>query len=707
MIKNKVFTIFAAAFLLNFSLSNQSWAVEGTVIKNRYPDYSYEFVGKDKCEKFNRKIFVFNTKLNKFVIRPVNTVWASVMPKYGMERIQSFYTNLEFPIRLTSCLVQKDFKSSKKETIRFLTNTTLGVAGLYDPAKTRFKLEPCKEDMGQALAHYKKIKKGPYLVLPIIPSGNVRDLVGQLLDCPLNPTSYVIGPVAMVAKSISLLNKTTYMQPLVKTINSTYADPYEITKKLCGIEKYIKNENLDRKEVLDAKIATQNVIKVGNVSDNVDAKADFKIDLRTDVKSDLKADIELNNYNPQNPLIDSMRTVFFEGVDLNDSRWSELSVWNKDFSKKIKTSSVNIDEKRPNYKYRYILQKDKTAPVAIIYPSIGEGIMSHHSTVLAKTFFDEGYSVIIQGSPFQWEFVKSMPESYKPGLPSQDAYYSRIVTSKILKNLQSTKISPIPYKFSKKILVGTSFGAFTTLFVASQEENNNTLNENALDISSYISINPPIEILFALKQVDKYSQEWKDDPSDIKMRVAITAEKVIQVAEKVADKKLKNKSETLPFPFTNDEAKLIIGFVMKQKLSDLVFTIENDSQKGSKKKLSTKKSDLYETINEMSYNDYAQKYLHTDKYESLEKLSYDTSLYSLTNFLQNSKKYKIYHTLDDYYVNHEQLTWLKKQCNDKVVLFNNGSHLGFLYRKEFMDEFKKDINLQKNTPKGELLTNKT
>ena len=35
------------------------------------------------------------------------------------------------------------------------------------------------------------------------------------------------------------------------------------------------------------------------------------------------------------------------------------------------------------------MQKDKNSPVAIIYPSIGEGIMSYHSVVLAKLFFEE------------------------------------------------------------------------------------------------------------------------------------------------------------------------------------------------------------------------------------------------------------------------------------------------------------------------------
>lgn len=660
MIKNRAFLIFATAFLLNFNLHNISFA-QDTGLNTRYPDYAYEFAGKDVYEKFNRKIFTFNLKFNKYVIRPINIVWASILPQYGIDRVQNFYTNLSFPVRLAGCLFQKDFEASGQETKRFLINTTVGFAGLYDPAKDKFNITPRDEDIGQALANH-NVKQGPYLVLPVIAQGNIRDLAGQALDLPFNPTSYIVGPVAMVSTGVSLLNGSTSMQPIVKMVDNTYADPYEIAKQLYGIERYIKDTNLDRKDVFTEKTAYQNILKISSVSDN-------------NQKTDLQADINLNNYNPQSPVIDSMRSMYFDNQKLDTSKWSELSVWNKTFNKKMKISSVSIDYKHPKYKYRYILQKDKTAPLAILYPSIGECIMSNQSTALAKLLYDEGYSVVILGSHFQWEFVKSMPDNYKPGLPYQDAYYLRKITSMILNNLQG-KYS---CKFDKKILVGSSFGGLSTLFVASQEESDNTLG-----ISNYISINPPIEIFYALKQLDKYSQDWKNNPLDIKLRAAITAKKVINVSQNISDKKTQENSKTLPF--TDDEAKLAMGFVMKQKLSDVVFTIE----KGSR----SVKNDLYDSINNMSFYDYAQKYLINSQDKSFNQLNYDASLYSLENFLRENKTYKIYHSLDDCFVNPDQLAWLKKQSNNKSVFFSNGSHLGFLYRKEFLDEFKNDTSLK-------------
>lgn len=662
MVKNKTPLYIAVAIFLIFCINNTAFSIENIKTYDKYPDYAREFTGKDTCEKFNRKLFIFNLKLNKYLIRPINIVWASIMPQYCMDRVKNVYNNSNYPVRLVGSVLQKDFKAAKQETVRFLTNTTIGLGGMYDPAKNHFKIEPRQEDIAQALAYHKKIKQGPYLVLPVL-HGNVRDIVGQVLDYPLNPCSYALGPFAAIATVTFFVNNTTYMQPLVKKLEYTYPDPYEIARQYDGIEQYIKNKNLDRSDVFKQK-TEPNIIRVNT----------------TLPAGDLNPDIVLNNFKSQGPIVDSMRTALFEDQTLNYTIWADDAIWNRSFDKRIKTSSVSIDNKRSKYKFRYILQKNKNkiSPLAIIYPSIGEGIRSDHSTILAKILYDEGYSVVIQGSSFHWEFVKSMPITYKPGLPAQDAQYLRLVTSNIINTLQNKN----GYKFNKRIMIGSSFGALTALFVAAEEEHNNTLN-----VSNYISINPPIRLFFAENQLDKYCQEWKNNPSDIKMRAAITAEKVLQTAQNISDKKIKKKSET--FSFTDDEAKLIIGFIMKQKLSDVVFAIENVSK--------AKKSNFYNTINKMSYMDYAQKYLFVNETKPVEQFDYETSLYSISDFLQNSNNYKIYHAIDDYFTNPEQLIWLKKQTNDKSVFFSNGSHLGFLYRKEFLDEFKKDTKLQKDT----------
>ncbi|MCX4276019.1 MAG: MlaA family lipoprotein [Candidatus Gastranaerophilales bacterium] len=733
--KNKFTAAVLAFFIINFiSPIFPAFGAEEAAAPCRYPDYCKEYIGQDKFEKFNRKMFNFNAKLNKYALRPIHVVWASIMPKYGMDRIQNAYKNIEYPKRLVSTLLQKDLKAAKTETLRFLANSTIGLGGMYDPAKRFFKLEPQEEDIEQGLSKC-KIKRGPFLVLPVINATTPRALAGRLLETGLDPTTYIASPVAALVKMGLFINRTSFMQPLSIYMERTYADPYDITRKLYGMENYIKNSNLDRKEVLDEetkiieevtvdsgaelmastdgsaslmgegevleipeenqkktpendkelltvsgepeaenktdtetdKIATNEVLKGGTYTDDT-----LKEAIQSTLE-ELKPDIVLEGFKPQSPVVDSMRTALFDLPGIDESIWSELSIWNRSFAKRIRTSSIELTPEREKYKYRYIMQRDKSAPVAILYPSIGEGIMSHHSVVLAKLFYDAGYSVVIQGSHFHWEFIKSMPKDYRPGLPSRDAENLKIATGKILNALEEKYET----KFTKKVLLGTSFGAMTTLFVADKES-----KENTLGIDSFISINPPVELMFALKELDKNNDDWNKNPSNLKHKTAVTAAKILKLFNQKDEPDF--KLETLPF--SDYEGKLITGFILRQKLSDLIYTIENSKE--------TDKSALYGEINNMSFRDYAQKYLVKDENKTIDNLAYEASLHSISKYLKNNSNYKIYHTIDDYFANKGQLRKLKEYSGKNTVLISNGGHLGYLYRQEFIDELKKDIELK-------------
>lgn len=692
--KRKVYGIITVFIILVTQVSLKSFGEElPNSTSTKVPDYACMFLGEDKCETMNRKVFNFNTKLNKYIIKPADILWASIMPKYGMDRIRGVYKNIEFPKRLVSSVIQKDFKGSGRETLRFLTNSTLGLAGMFDPAKTLFHLEPVDESMEEALSKC-KCNQGKYIVVPVLNGTTPRALCGKALDTALNPTCYIGTPVIALIKLGFTLNETNYMQPIADMIQSNYADPYDIAKKLYGLQTHIKIQNLDRESILktqnelydkadDAELVKnetqEDETTPVTITDTDTEKISYADLLKEGISKESyilkhskpKADVLLDNYNPQTPVIDSMRTALFNLPGINDSIWSELSVWNRSFAHRIKSAAVNITPERDNYKFRYILQKGKVSPVAIIFPSIGEGIKSYHSVVFAKLFYDMGYSVIIEGSSFQWEFVKSMPPKYIPGKPKEDAQKLAEITEKIFEYLGNK----YGCEFREKVVVGTSFGALTSLFMA----NNEYKSGNKLGITKFISINPPIELLYAMKTVDKNNEDWQKNPDNLKEKVAFTAAKILN---------LYNKKDTPDFkldtlPFNDYEAKLITGFVMHQKLSDLIMAIENIP--------TNKKTDFYDKIYNVNYQDYMKKYILKDKLLAYDELNYDTSLYSIADYLDNNDNYKIYHTLDDYLVNKQQLNILKKHTKDKSVYLNNGSHLGFLYRPEFIESLKEDI----------------
>ena len=62
---------------------------------------------------------------------------------------------------------------------------------------------------------------------------------------------YIGSPITAAIKAGLLINRTAYAQPVIKMVESNFADPYDIAKKLWGLERYIKENNYDRKEILE------------------------------------------------------------------------------------------------------------------------------------------------------------------------------------------------------------------------------------------------------------------------------------------------------------------------------------------------------------------------------------------------------------------------------------------------------------------------
>jgi phospholipid-binding lipoprotein MlaA len=147
----------------------------------------------DPWEPFNRRVFAFNRQLDRFVLKPVATVWDAVLPDLAQESLGNFFDNLRMPARLVNHLFQHDLEGAGREVARFSLNVSMGVLGFFDAA-TELGLATREADTGQTLGIY-GVGPGPYLVLPLLPPLTVRDGMGFAVDTALNPLNYV-APLA-------------------------------------------------------------------------------------------------------------------------------------------------------------------------------------------------------------------------------------------------------------------------------------------------------------------------------------------------------------------------------------------------------------------------------------------------------------------------------------------------------------------------------
>jgi phospholipid-binding lipoprotein MlaA len=152
----------------------------------------------DPWEPFNRRVFAFNRQLDRLVLKPVASVWDTVLPDLAQESLGNFFDNLRMPVRLVNHLFQRNIDGAGREFARFFVNLSMGVLGFFDAA-TELGIATHEADTGQTLGVY-GAGPGPYLVLPLFPPLTVRDGMGFAVDSALNPLNYV-APFAAHAGS--------------------------------------------------------------------------------------------------------------------------------------------------------------------------------------------------------------------------------------------------------------------------------------------------------------------------------------------------------------------------------------------------------------------------------------------------------------------------------------------------------------------------
>jgi phospholipid-binding lipoprotein MlaA len=160
----------------------------------------------DPWEPFNRKIFAFNDVLDRYALEPVGRGWAFVMPEFVRESLARVYRNIRTPVNMVNNLLQGQPKQAGVDLARFLMNTTVGLAGLMDPAQA-IGLEGDREDFGQTFGVW-GIPSGPYLVLPVFGPSSPRDTVGLAADSAAFAASYFIPFWASIAiSSMDFVNR--------------------------------------------------------------------------------------------------------------------------------------------------------------------------------------------------------------------------------------------------------------------------------------------------------------------------------------------------------------------------------------------------------------------------------------------------------------------------------------------------------------------
>ena len=246
--------------LLTFIYSSSSFAGDdGKLNLKNKKNESYEV--KDCFEKVNRGIFAFNQVLDKVVFKPLAKGYR-MFPQPIRSGTSNALNNLSNVVTIPNNILQGQMKDAGVNSARFVINTTIGIAGIFDVASYYGLKKRDKEDYGQTLGVW-GAGPGCYFVLPVLGPTTVRDSVGSLVN--------IVGGDAWY--NVTVANDTQYFSE---------AD-YYTSRLITGIDFRAKNiesfDNLEKNSV-DLYASVRSLYlqdrsrKIGNIDETTETLSD-------------------------------------------------------------------------------------------------------------------------------------------------------------------------------------------------------------------------------------------------------------------------------------------------------------------------------------------------------------------------------------------------------------------------------------------------
>lgn len=242
--KNLIFYLFINFFTImtftNITIAEEKSQIDTQITQEKVSedeDYFKEELEEeitiaDPFRVWNKAMFHFNDKLYFWVLKPISKGYSKVVPKDVRASVSNFFNNVATPIRFINNLLQLKFKNAGNELVRFVINSSIGVGGLGDVAKTELDIQINKEDFGQTLGTY-GIGHGFYLIWPFIGPSSLRDTIGYVGDRLLDPLTYLVAEEELTnAEGIGIVaydkvNDTSFRIGDYEAFKESAVDPYE------------------------------------------------------------------------------------------------------------------------------------------------------------------------------------------------------------------------------------------------------------------------------------------------------------------------------------------------------------------------------------------------------------------------------------------------------------------------------------------------
>ncbi len=634
--------------------------------------------GRDPIEPFNRVMFTINDAGMMYVVRPVSYVYASILPKECIKRLNMVSDNLAFPGRMFSCFLQAKWKHGGTEFLRFLINSTVGIAGIFDPGEHFFSWRQRHENMGHAFAAW-GIGPGCVVMLPFLPSTNMRDHIGSVFDMALDIKFYL-----PYASTIAGVNRAVSSMELYSNMRESQIDPYEYYKMVLLVKRYIElNDFPDKLALAASRKKSSDALETGTSSSG-------PLLTLHPVLPELRGPVVDVSpyYDSENRYTDTLRVAYFTMKTNRSSLWLKHSFWNTDFVRKADEREVFLNPFLRPVEYRF--WRSGGGKLVVLIPGVGTHYTGMTVNAFAELFHQNGYNVVAMTSPMSWSFAEAAGIAY-PGYTPDDASAARSAIDLIVKDLKKKK-NFIPEQLS---IVGYSLGGLHALHIAAMEA-----TDPRLKADRYLALNPPVSLQYSLQVFDSAadaSRVWETGEFFKQFDETVPGYLARMSAPPKSPQMPPSKGAVSggPSPYRlgipQRNAAVMLGLSFRLTMREILMSA---SQRGLPSEIVfppyawSHRFRSYEAFDQVSGMEYARKCLFPSlirKYpgSTWESVIRQSGLHAVEKQLRDNPKVRVIHNTDDPILSPSDALYLDALFSKRMIWFDQGGHLGNLYLEEY------------------------
>jgi phospholipid-binding lipoprotein MlaA len=212
-----------AARLPTSSAPKRDIVVQGSVFEKHDPFRSLNATSYNAVQKSDH-----------LVVAPAMHIYRHDVPRPIRRGLHNAIYNLREPTNFVASVLEHKFGCAGQTLVRFIVNSTVGVAGLVDVAKAKPFRIPYRRNGLADVAGFYGIKSGPYFFLPLVGPTTLRDLIGVTVDrtwfplvvgAPLNSVAFG-GSVTVIGG----LDDREAIDGRLRAFKEKSGDPYRSTR---------------------------------------------------------------------------------------------------------------------------------------------------------------------------------------------------------------------------------------------------------------------------------------------------------------------------------------------------------------------------------------------------------------------------------------------------------------------------------------------